>query len=71
MNKNNLNFQAKKHKNIHDENESPEYIVKLSQTKTNREISLLYRENKSMIEMITQWWNRITRVYSKTTYDEN
>ena len=52
-----------------DENESPEYIVKLLMTKTNRKLAL-YRENH-MIEMITQWWKRITRVYSKTTYDEN
>ena len=29
-----------------DENESPEYIVKLLMTKTNRKLAL-YRENKS------------------------
>ena len=33
-----------------DGNESPEYIVKLLMTKTNRKLAL-YSENKSMIEM--------------------
>ena len=33
-----------------DRNESPEYIVKLLMTKTNRKLAL-YSENKSMIEM--------------------
>ena len=53
-----------------DENESPEYIVKLLMTKTNRKLAL-YRENNTWQKWITQWWKRITRVYSKTTYDEN
>ena len=56
--------------NDNDENESPEYIVKLLMTKTNRKLAL-YRENNTWQKWITQWWKRITRVYSKTTYDEN
>ena len=52
-------------------NESPEYIVKLLMTKTNRKLAL-------SIERLTHDRNespndekRITRVHSKTTYDEN
>ena len=45
-----INQWADRNESPNDENESPEYIVKLLMTKTSRKLAL-YRENKSMTEM--------------------